>query len=57
MEGLLWIEINSKGRTRKKPMSNPVGSSADARVESHFPGIGDKVGGLNVFWSLREQAP
>ena len=54
---LLWMETNSKGQMRKKPMSNPVGSSADARVESHFSAMGDKVGGLNVFWSLREQAP
>ena len=29
-------------------MSNPVGSSVAARVESHFSGIGDKVGGSKV---------
>lgn len=29
--------------------------SAAARVESHFFVCGDKVVGLNIFWSLRKQ--
>lgn len=44
-------------RSNEKPRSNPVEWSADARVESHSSGTGDKVRGLNILWSLREQGP
>ena len=51
------LDVNEQQRKDEKPMSNSAGSSAAARVESHFSGIGKKVSGLKVFRSLRDQAP
>ena len=38
-------------------MSNPVRSSLAAGVESHFSGIGGKIGGLHVLQNLTEHGP
>jgi hypothetical protein len=51
------LDRNEQQSEDEKPMSNPVGKSAAARVESHFPGIVEKLRGLKVFRCLREQTP
>jgi hypothetical protein len=50
------MEMNSRGED-KRPMSNPVRSSLAAGVESHFSGIGGKIGGLHVLQNLTEHGP
>lgn len=51
------LEGNKQQREDEKPVSNPVRLSTAAIVESHFYGIGDKMDGVDIFWSLREQGP
>lgn len=49
------LDANEHQGEEQEPISNPVVLSAAARVEFHFSVNGDKVVGLNIFWSLREQ--
>jgi hypothetical protein len=48
---------NKQQREDENPISTSVLSSTIAGVVSHFSGTGDKVGGFNIFWNLREQGP
>ena len=48
------LDGNDQQGEDEKPVSNPGRSSPFAGVESHFL---NKVGGLNIFWSVREESP
>lgn len=48
------LDGNEQKEEDEKPISNPEEASTAAIVESHFSGIGDKLDGPDIFWSLTE---